>query len=118
MRPSIVYSGFCASDANGWRLSIGRTAVEEEVRIVAEGEQAEAARIVDVLVDDARHAGRVERVAEQPHVLRAAAERQKLHEEPPVEPLRLSVLHAALFREVGRLRTASGRGLVQSSGGP
>ena len=88
-------------------------AIEEERRLFTERQQADAARIVDVFVDDARQAGSLDRLRKRARVGRAA-ECQKLHEQPLIEPLRLALFHAALFEDVRRLRSAPRRRLCHS----
>ena len=106
MRPSIVYSGFCISEANGAAFSIGRTRSTKNVRVLVNVSSADAARIVDVLVQHAAIAGALQRVGQRLRV-GAAAERQQLHEQPAFGPLRLAVLVAAFFADVGRLGSAA-----------
>ena len=83
-------------------------AIQKEVRILAERQQRDAARIVHVFVEHAADAGVADGV-DEPLAVFAAAEREELHEEPRVAALRLPVLHPALLAQVGRLGTAAGR---------
>ena len=61
-----MYSGFWTSAANGGVLSRGRDRSTKRRRILAEGQQRDAARIVDVLVQHAAQPGAGERVDERP----------------------------------------------------
>ena len=109
MRPSIVYSGFCIERAERRTVQHRPHAIEEVRRILAERQQRDAARIVDVLVERAGDAGaRERRLGQRPRRV-AAAERQKLHEQAAIAALRLAVLHAAFFADVGRLGSSRTR---------
>ena len=79
--------------------------IQEEVGILAEGQQPDAAWVVDVLVEHAGDPGARQRIAEGVGV-RAAAERDELHEQAAVGPLRLTVLHAAFLAKIRRLGTS------------
>jgi hypothetical protein len=81
-------------------------AIEKVCRILAERQQRDTARIVDVFVERARDAGRRRRLDKRPRRL-AATERQKLHEQAAIAALRLAVLHAAFFADVGRLGSST-----------
>jgi hypothetical protein len=85
----------------------------EVERFLAEREQAEAERIVHVLVNHGADLGRAQRFSEladrpvRPGFPRAA-EHQKLHEEPAVEELRLALDHGPALADIeGRLLSAA-----------
>ena len=102
----MVYSGFCTSSTEGRGVEQRSQRIDKDLGILAEGQQGDAVRVVDVLVERARQARRCERGGERRHV-RASAKCQQLHEEPHVRTLRLAVLHATLFADVRWLRTSS-----------
>ena len=98
MRPSIVYSGFCTSDANGRPFSIGRTRSRKKSGSSLKVSSADAARIVDVFVEHAGDFGAIERVAERRASCAQPPNAMNCMKSRAFESLRLPVLHAAFFR--------------------
>ena len=79
--------------------------LEKDRRVAAERQQRDTARIVDVLVEHRVEPAACHGCGERGRI-GAAAEREQLHEQPIVRSLRLSVLDAAAFADVGRLGAA------------
>ena len=87
------------SSANGLASEQRPDGGDEEIGIVAPGDQGHAARIVDVGVEDAFDAGFLQFGGQSMRV-EHAAERQQLHEETAVGDLGLSLARSALFTKI------------------
>jgi hypothetical protein len=93
---------------NGERAGVDERAhaVDEVRRIPIEGQEADAPRIVDVFVQDARDPRLAERERERPGV-GAPAEGEELHEQPLVGALGRALLHPAFFAQIRRLGSSA-----------
>src|SRR5262249_14237269 len=80
--------------------------IEKEVRIFAQRQDADAARVVQILVQRARDP-RVRETIHEERRVRTSAERHELHEQPAIGSLRLAVLHPAFLAEIGRFGAAT-----------